>query len=177
MGYACWTGLEEPFSMRPTHHNSSLFQLAQFSTPETRIMEEVERYLAITWEMRNMERISGLAWVEVDRKRIGIGQFIDSKQYTELETAILQNWTESTLVLMPAASDYEGSKVKDVLRRCNITALEMNQSMKFHLFNNTSTFILTEAPKLKETYDTLCGLVGGDKCASSLGTYLSHTSY
>ena len=96
--------------------------------------EEVERYIAITWEMQNLQRISGLAWIDVDRRQIAIGQFLDSKQYTELETALLQNFTDSTGVLMQQGTDYESEKVKQVLTRCNITAVEARQCLYYYSF-------------------------------------------
>lgn len=92
-------------------------------------MEDVERYLCITWEMKNMQRISGLSWIDMDRRQIAIGQFIDSKQYTELETALLQNCTESVSIIMQHGNDYESQKVKQVLTRCNIPAQEMKPGL------------------------------------------------
>ena len=86
--------------------------------------EDVERFLCITWEMKNMQRVSGLAWIDLARRQVAIGQFLDSKQYTELETALLQNYTESTCVIMQHGSNYEAQKVKQVLTRCNIVAYE-----------------------------------------------------
>ena len=98
------------------------------------MIQDVERYISISWEMQNMQRISGLSWVDVDRKRIGIGQFLDSKQYTELETALLQNYTDSSVVFMSSGTDYESQKVKQVLTRCNITATEIRPGVySFHL--------------------------------------------
>ncbi|KAH7821930.1 DNA mismatch repair protein Msh2 [Monocercomonoides exilis] len=115
-------------------------------------MDEPERHICITWQMKNLQRITGIAWVDVDRKEIGIGEFLDTKQYTNLETAILQSVSGDPTILMQHGEDYEAQKVKQVLVRCGLTGRELKSALM----------------KTKETYEELCHLVGGDKCASAI---------
>jgi hypothetical protein len=90
-------------------------------------MDEPERVVAVTFSMRDMSRICGIAWVDIDKRQVGIGECIDTKQYNNLESLILQNIISKRPILIPTAHgvDHETQKVKQVLSRCDLSFSEL----------------------------------------------------
>nr|WCZ58772.1 DNA mismatch repair protein MSH2 [Seculamonas ecuadoriensis] len=75
----------------------------------------------------NSERIVGVGFVDTTNRVLGLSEFVENEQYSNLESLLLQVGVRECIVLFDAAV-MDVKKVRDVMTRCEIATFEKKRT-------------------------------------------------
>eukprot|EP00850_Spirogloea_muscicola_P021534 SM000253S09023 [mRNA] locus=s253:74481:80442:+ [translate_table: standard] len=91
-------------------------------------MQDSPVVMAINLVVKENERSVGMAFVDMTKRTLGMTEFLDDDQYTNLEYTILALGCKEIVLPQDGAKTPDGRRLRDVISRCNVLLVERKRS-------------------------------------------------
>lgn len=102
-----------------------VFEDVLFATND---MQDTPVVLAVTTTVKESERLVGIAYVDITKRILGMTEFLDDDQYSNLESAMVALGCRECVLPAETAKTPDGRKLRDVLLRCNVLGTDRKRS-------------------------------------------------
>lgn len=92
-------------------------------------MQETPTVIGICGTVQENERSIGMAYLDTTKRTLGMAEFVDDDQFTNLEAAIVGLGCRECLVLQDSSNYLTGKKLEDLMLRCNVLLTERKRSL------------------------------------------------
>ncbi|KAJ7530623.1 hypothetical protein O6H91_14G011000 [Diphasiastrum complanatum] len=134
-------------------------------------MQDTPVLMAIWSAVQDNQRLLGIAFVDTNRRILGITEFLDDDQFTNLEAALVAQGCRECLVSQESLKSLDGRRLQDVLARCNvlITAKKKSDFQTRNLDQDLSRLLKGSVEHHREV------VAGSEAANASLAALISYT--
>ncbi|XP_057854646.1 DNA mismatch repair protein MSH2 isoform X2 [Cryptomeria japonica] len=134
-------------------------------------MQDTPVIIALQYVIRENEYLVGMAFVDLTKRTLGITEFLDDSQYSNLESAMIALGCRECLLPLGSGKSSDNKRLHDVLASCNVLLTEKKKS------DFKSRDVDQDLCRLvKGSVESLKDLVASSECAAgALGALLSYT--
>ncbi|KAI8379905.1 muts domain V-domain-containing protein [Choanephora cucurbitarum] len=83
--------------------------------------------IAVKYSISGDQKMVGVAFADTTIHQLGVSQFADNELYSNLESLVIQLGVKECL-LMHAEKDYESTKIRSILDRCDVVVTERKKN-------------------------------------------------
>lgn len=134
-------------------------------------MQDAPVVMAVQTTVRENERLVGMAFVNLTKRSMGLTEFLDDDQYTNVESSMIALGCKECIIPQETARSTDDERLKDVISRCNVllTQVKRNMFRSRDVDQDVSRLVKGSVEQLRDL------LLASEGAAGAVAALLSHT--